>query len=59
MALDPNLPDRRVYVREGLLLLGFALLLVASAASVVLPELSKDPDADVVKSSADAGSAKH
>jgi hypothetical protein len=58
MSPDSKSRDRRTYLREGLLLLGFALLLVASAASVVIPELEKDPDTEGVKSAADAGSAK-
>jgi hypothetical protein len=35
---------RRPYLREGLLLLGFVLLLAAATFSVVLPELSREPD---------------
>jgi hypothetical protein len=31
-------------LREGLLLLGFLLLLAAAVVSVVIPELSKEPD---------------
>jgi hypothetical protein len=49
----------RLYVREGLLLLGFALLLAASAVSVLVPELAKDPQTDeATRSDADAGSTR-
>jgi hypothetical protein len=49
----------RLYVREGLLLLGFVLLLAASAVSVLVPELAKDPQADeATGSTVDAGSAR-
>lgn len=44
------MPDARIrmpYLREGLLLLGFVLLLVAAAVSVVVPELSKEPEAEL------------
>jgi hypothetical protein len=43
---------RRPYLREGLLLLGFVLLLAAATLSVVVPELSREPD------TAASGSAK-
>ena len=36
--------SKRLYLREGLLLLGFVLLLAAATFSVVLPELSREPD---------------
>jgi hypothetical protein len=55
MSPDSKTRDRATYLREGLLLFGFVLLLVASAASVVIPELDKDPDAEGVKSAAGAG----
>jgi hypothetical protein len=43
--MSPDRDDtRRPYLREGLLLLGFVLLLAAAAFSVVLPELSREPD---------------
>jgi hypothetical protein len=55
------MPDRRrhdrLYVREGLLLLGFVLLLVASAVSVLVPELAKEPDPKTATSGADASSS--
>ena len=45
MAGSPNAIRReRPRLREGLLLLGFLLLLVAAVVSVVIPELSKEPD---------------
>jgi len=42
----PNIPapQRRHYLREGLLLAGFVLLVVAAVVTVVIPELSKTPD---------------
>jgi hypothetical protein len=53
-----EVPTRTLYLREGLLLLGFVLLLVASALSVVVPELSKEPEADDPQRPAtDAGTA--
>jgi TRAP-type mannitol/chloroaromatic compound transport system permease small subunit len=41
-----NVPpsQRRAYVREGLLLVGFVLLIIAGIATVVIPELSKTPE---------------
>ena len=43
--MSPDRDDtRRPYLREGLLLLGFVLLLAAATFSVVLPELSREPD---------------
>ena len=43
--MSPERDDtRRPYLREGLLLLGFVLLLAAATFSVVLPELSREPD---------------
>jgi hypothetical protein len=36
-------PPTRPYLREGLLLLAFVGLLVLSAFTVVLPELSREP----------------
>ena len=35
----------RPYLREGLLLLGFIAVLALSVVAVVLPELSREPDA--------------
>jgi hypothetical protein len=53
-----EVPTRTPYLREGLLLLGFVLLLAASALSVVVPELAKEPEADdPLRSAADAGTA--
>lgn len=51
-------PRDRIYLREGLLLLGFVLLLAASAASVVVPELGKAPEADAASPAADAGTSQ-
>jgi hypothetical protein len=43
--MSPDRDDtRRPYLREGLLFLGFVLLLAAATFSVVLPELSHEPD---------------
>jgi hypothetical protein len=51
--MSPDRDDiRRPYLREGLLLLGFVLLLAAATFSVMLPELSREPD------TAASGSAK-
>jgi len=46
----------RLYLREGLLLLGFVLLLAASTVSVLVPELGKEPEPEVTTSTADASS---
>ena len=35
---------RATQLREGLLALGFALLLLAAALTVALPELTKEPE---------------
>lgn len=48
---------RIAYLREGLLLLGFVLLLAASALSVVVPELAKEPEAEPEASVSGAGAA--
>ena len=40
---SPKHPTRP-YLREGLLLLGFIAVLALSAFTVVLPELSREPD---------------
>jgi hypothetical protein len=51
-------PNRsRLYLREGLLLLGFVLLLAASTVSVLVPELAKEPDPEVTPATADATGA--
>ena len=42
----PDRSQRSLYVREGLLLLGFVLLLAASAVTVLIPELGKEPEAE-------------
>jgi hypothetical protein len=48
----------RLPMREGLLLLGFVLLVVAAVVSVVVPELGRDPQADAIPGrAADAGVA--
>lgn len=39
------------YVREGLLLAGFVLLVAAGIATVAIPELSKSPEDAPAKSS--------
>ena len=45
MAGSPiTIAAERPRLREGLLLLGFVLLLAAAVVSVVIPELSKEPD---------------
>jgi hypothetical protein len=38
-------PRERTYLREGLLLLGFLLVLAAAIVTVAIPELSKEPEA--------------
>ena len=50
----PEARTRMPYLREGLLLLGFVLLLAAAAVSVVVPELSKEPEAERLPSNADS-----
>lgn len=40
---------RGAYVREGLLLLGFLLLVAAGIVTVAMPELSKTPEDGPVK----------
>ncbi len=40
----PALRPQRPQLREGLLLLGFLLVLAAAVMTVVIPELSKEPD---------------
>lgn len=47
----------RLYLREGLLLFGFVLLLAASTVSVLVPELAKEPDPEVTPATADAAKA--
>ena len=48
----------RLPLREGLLLLGFVLLVVAAVVSVVVPELGRGPEPDPVPGrAADAGTA--
>jgi hypothetical protein len=48
----------RLPLREGLLLLGFVLLVVAAVVSVVVPELGRGPEADAVPGRApDAGTS--
>ena len=37
-------PPTRAYLRVGLILLGFVIVLAASVFTVVLPELSREPD---------------
>jgi hypothetical protein len=41
-----QLQQRRTYLREGLLLAGFLLIVIAGVVTVVVPELSKTPDDD-------------
>jgi hypothetical protein len=53
----PDASTRSLYLREGLLLLGFLLLLAASALTVIVPELAKEPEADPQRSAPDAGEA--
>jgi hypothetical protein len=48
----------RLYLREGSLLLGFVLLLVASLVSVLVPELAKEPEGDSRPSTADETPAR-
>jgi hypothetical protein len=59
MTADPRpgarLRRRPELLREGLLLLGFVLLLAVSAVSVLVPELGKDPDAEPATAASDAG----
>jgi hypothetical protein len=50
----PDARRNRLYLREGLLLLGFVLLLAASTVSVLVPELAKEPDPEVTPATADA-----
>jgi hypothetical protein len=38
--------QRRTYMREGLLLAGFLLIVIAGIVTVAVPELSKTPDDD-------------
>jgi hypothetical protein len=54
----PDESRNRLYLREGSLLLGFVLLLAASAVSVLVPELTKDPQAETTPLTADAGTAR-
>jgi hypothetical protein len=49
---EDRITRNRLYVREGLLLLGFVLLLAASTVSVLIPELGKEPE--VTRPAADA-----
>ena len=49
--------SRMPYLREGLLLLGFVLLLAAAAVAVVVPELSKEPEPEALPAASDAGVA--
>jgi hypothetical protein len=54
---DDRAHRNRLYLREGLLLLGFVLLLAASTVSVLVPELAKEPDPEVTPATADATSS--
>lgn len=47
---------RRVWLREGLLLFGFVLLVVAAVVTVVVPELREAPDETSAARPPDAGS---
>ena len=52
----PRQPTRqRALLAEGLLLLGFVLLLAAATVSVILPELGKEPESGSVRGAAGAG----
>jgi hypothetical protein len=51
---EDRITRNRLYVREGLLLLGFVLLLAASTVSVLIPELGKEPEPEVTTPTADA-----
>lgn len=47
--MTPQRPSRRLdraRLREGLLWLGFLLVLVAAVATVAIPELSKEPESE-------------
>jgi hypothetical protein len=46
MPAETRLQERRTYLREGLLLAGFLLVVIAGVVTVVVPELSKTPDDD-------------
>ncbi|MDD9932639.1 MAG: hypothetical protein OXT09_03505 [Myxococcales bacterium] len=49
-------PERRgTYLREGLIWLGFGLLLAVAAATVAVPELSEDPEQEAADDEPDAG----
>ncbi|MFI5307710.1 MAG: hypothetical protein ACHQ53_10180 [Polyangiales bacterium] len=41
---QPTRPGARYAVREGLLLLGFLIVVAAAVFTVAVPELSKEPD---------------
>jgi hypothetical protein len=43
-----------LYLREGLLALGFVLLLAASTVSVLVPELGKEPGPEVATPNTEA-----
>ncbi len=48
----------RLPLREGLLLLGYVLLVVAAVVSVVVPELGRGPEPEAIPGrAADAGTA--
>jgi len=49
-----NARSRATWLREGLLLLGFVLLVAAAVATVAVPEMSEDEDGDTVDRSAAA-----
>jgi hypothetical protein len=56
-AVEQAAPRRDLWrLREGLLLLGFVLLVVAGVVSVVVPELGRDPEAGPAKDAAKAAS---
>jgi hypothetical protein len=44
--LTPRLQQKRTYLREALLLVGFLLIVIAGVVTVAVPELSKSPDDD-------------
>lgn len=43
--------DRSIKVREGFILLGFFLLIVAAVITVVIPELRNEPGRDTTPNS--------
>jgi hypothetical protein len=43
---SPQLQQRRTYLREALLLVGFLLIVITGVVTVAVPELSKTPDDD-------------